>query len=152
MERLRDYSIMLGITDSMSIEAIELEIARYSSKLKEVDTVLNEATEFAKFLRANVSGLNRMLKLRNETALRENFSLKKEHIALLKRLDFKHFDNGGDYVFIGVEGKRPFGNSDVVGDAAEICGLDPDKDNEEVHQLLYELPFALNHILQKHEI
>ena len=61
----------------------------------------------------------------------------------------------GDTVSIGVCGKRPFGNSYYYDDIADILGWQKpneelsDKQTERADQLLYELPFMLNNILEE---
>lgn len=46
---------------------------------------------------------------------------------------FKYLDHDQDneYGAIGVDSKRPFGNSDVEGDILRIIGVDVDSENEQ---------------------
>ena len=148
MENFTNYSMMLGITDMMSADEIESEISRYKKRYFELNGGFQELKYSIEFLDSNINGLKRMLKKRKDAELSANFILKNEHILLLRSMDFKSFENGGDYVFLGVEGKRPFGNSGVESDVAEICGLDTEKDEGIIQQLLYELPFAVNYIMK----
>lgn len=146
MAEFTNYAMMLSITDSMSTAQIEAEIDRFQAKHREVNFGFEDARKSKEFLSDNIEGLKRMLKKRKDAELKANFILKKEHVLLLRNMDFRSFEKGGDYVFLGVEGKRPFGNSGIESDVAEICGLDIDEDSELIDQLLYELPFAINHI------
>lgn len=84
--------------------------------------------------------------------LRKTVAILPEHLALLKAMEFERYDDGGDLVFIGVDGKRPFGNSDIYGDVAEILRWDDDEPFDQVeaaNQLFDELPVVLNSILSR---
>lgn len=146
MAEFTNYAMMLSITDRMSAAQIEAEIDGFLARYCEVNLNFCDVQKSKEFLSDNIEGLKRMLKKRKDAELKANFSLKKEHVLLLKSMDFRSFEKGGDYVFLGVDGKRPFGNSGIESDVAEICGLDIDEDSELIDQLLYELPFAINHI------
>jgi hypothetical protein len=152
MAEFMDYTMMLGITDKMSVIELEKEISRYKEKHKEVHQHFLKTQKSNSFLSDNIEGLERMLVQRKEAELKKNFVLKQEHILLLKQMDFKNYKNGGDFVFLGVEGKRPFGNSNIEGDVADICGLDYYEDREAIFDLLHELPFAINHIFANFEM
>lgn len=54
-----------------------------------------------------------------EKKLKEEFKLTVEHIKLLQNMEFKGLWCG-DIVSIGVDGKRPFGNSSIYTDIASI--------------------------------
>lgn len=93
---------------------------------------------------------------RQQERLVRNFRLKKDHIKLLKRMEFVYFGKG-DLVSIGVEGKRPFGNSSVYRDMAQILGWKFDEEEDltqrqcdRLERLMKELPLALNRILKKY--
>ena len=92
-----------------------------------------------------------------------NFKLSSDHIKLLKRMEFQYYD-GTDLVVIGVDGKRPFGNSDATQDVCEILGWEyPDEDElspseydkksdavyRKAWKLIEELPLALHEILKR---
>jgi hypothetical protein len=83
----------------------------------------------------------------------QGFELSADHVELLKAAEFKYFESGGDYVLIGIEGKRPFGNSDVYRDVARVLGWKlpnddlSDEQAELAGKLLRELPLALNEII-----
>ena len=93
-------------------------------------------------------------KREGQERLVRNFRLKQDHIKLLKRMEFRYFGTG-DLVSIGVEGKRPFGNSSVYWDMARILGWkmeddDPsEKQCERLERLMKELPLAVNSIIRK---
>lgn len=58
----------------------------------------------------------------------EKFELKKEHIMLIER-----FNIGWENCEFGapcIDPKRPFGNSNVIGDIAEILNIDSDEEGE----------------------
>lgn len=59
-----------------------------------------------------------MRKYNNAIHQGDVFELKREHLALIKRLNW-YWDEG-EYGAIAVEPKRPLGNSDVVGDVIEM--------------------------------
>lgn len=93
-----------------------------------------------------------------------NFKLSADHVKLLKQMSFLFYKEGGDYVLIGVEGKRPFGNSSITDDVCEILGWKyPDEDemssseydrrvevvDRKAGKIIEELPMALNAIMKK---
>jgi len=77
-----------------------------------------------------------------------------DYIKLLKGLHFLHYEDGGDYVYMGVEGKRPFGNSHVAKDIAEILEwklLKNDLNHEQQEnckKYLKKLPSFLNFLIR----
>jgi hypothetical protein len=84
------------------------------------------------------------------------FELKCAHIALIKRLNLKinqdyTYDN---WLVPVVDAKRPFGNSDMLGDIFSIIGVNPDADGNyaeadqlSAYLLLAELPAAMDAIM-----
>lgn len=56
----------------------------------------------------------------------ESFVLTERHTALLNRMNVVW--DGGEFGAPAIDQKRPYGNSDVYGDIAEICGL-PKRDD-----------------------
>ena len=106
-----------------------------------------------------IAGLANEIKLKKELIqeelLRKNFRLKPDHIKLLKRMEFETLD-WGDLACIGVNGKRPFGNSYVGRDIANILGWKLDEDEEltdaqqkKADRLMEELPLALNLLIER---
>jgi hypothetical protein len=83
------------------------------------------------------------------------FALKPEHIMLLRRafVGWQECETGAPEI----DPKRPYGNSDVAGDVAEIlgvggtpcrhCGQSADRDDEALLALHYETGLALQVIL-----
>jgi hypothetical protein len=81
-----------------------------------------------------------------------------DYIKLLKRMEFKRYEDGGDYVYMGVEGKRPFGNSNIHHDIAEILGWELPNDDlsyeqhgqlNECKKYLDRLPDFLNFLINQ---
>lgn len=74
-------------------------------------------------------------------------------ILLLKRMEFKGIFYG-DIVSIGVEGKRPFGNSNWNRDIAETLGWEyedglSDKQSLLVSALWEDIPEFINNLIEK---
>ena len=87
--------------------------------------------------------------------LKNNFCLTLDHIKLLQEMEFVAFPNGGDIVCLGVEGKRPFGNSRIGKDIARILGWELNEDGnlsplqqKIADKLFSELPLAINQIIR----
>jgi len=61
------------------------------------------------------------------------FTLTEDHVKLLRHANVEYSDDGFDHGFVGLDCKRPFGNSDMVGDMARILGVElvPTDDGEE---------------------
>ncbi len=78
-----------------------------------------------------------------------------DYIKLLKRMEFKKYESGGDYVYMGVEGKRPFGNSSIEHDIAKILGWKLPNDDlsheqhDECKKYLNKLPDFLNFLIKQ---
>ena len=78
-----------------------------------------------------------------------------DYMKLLKRLEFKKYKDGGDYVYMGVDGKRPFGNSFIHRDISEILGWELPNDDlsykqhEECEKYLDKLPDFLNFLIKQ---
>lgn len=80
----------------------------------------------------------------------ETFILKEEHLTLLSA-GFFEFDGSCEFGSVGLDCKRPFGNSDVIGDMAKILGYKqnedgkvPEKQEDEMIRLYQELGTAMN--------
>ncbi|MFA6199178.1 MAG: hypothetical protein WC679_02065 [Bacteroidales bacterium] len=81
----------------------------------------------------------------------KSFELKKEHILLLSKM-YVSWDEC-EFGAPSIDPKRPYGNSWVLGDMADILGIsyDDDSDNpftEEQESYLYELHYELETALQ----
>ena len=66
----------------------------------------------------------------------KSFTVTENHLKLIKRanIQFVFKEEGPYYSYFYQDGKRPYGNSDFVGDIAEIIGVEPDcqgKDEDE---------------------
>jgi len=77
-----------------------------------------------------------------------------DHIKLLQNMEFRGLWYGAT-VSIGVDGKRPFGNSCTYSDIARILKWElpnddlSDEQRQKADKLLDELPFVLNKVMQK---
>jgi len=150
MKDLFNYGQMLGMTDHMSDDEINDEISLFEKECKAISGSLEQVKSRKDSLLSSLYLLRQVRDERKHQQCKKDFVLTDKHLRLLANLDFKEFDNGS--VFIGVEGKRPFGSSNIECDVADICGLDIHDDSNEIAKLLYELPFALNHVIKSYKI
>lgn len=58
----------------------------------------------------------------------ERFTLTNEHLLLIKRMNIVFYDDAYDGA-PAVDIKRPYGNSDVISDVAEIIGIEKQEDD-----------------------
>lgn len=75
----------------------------------------------------------------------ERFTLTEDHLKLLQRANIT--TNYGETESPGLCTKRPYGNGDVVGDVAEILGLDInklDEDDSQYDEKYYDKLWALH--------
>jgi hypothetical protein len=78
-----------------------------------------------------------------------------DYIKLLKRMEFVRYKEGNDHVYIGVDGKRPFGNSSIELDVADILGWKLPNDDlsyeqyDECKKYLNKLPDFLNFLIKQ---
>lgn len=84
----------------------------------------------------------------------EELIVTEDHRKLLAAVRFRLFPDGADYVYMGVEGKRPFGSSSNLADVAVILGWEfdeeiglTDEQKFEAVTLMSELPDVLNMII-----
>jgi hypothetical protein len=63
-----------------------------------------------------------------EGEMMETFTLKQEHLNLLENLEIDW--SSGDYGAPAIDGRRPYGNYDLISDIAWILGIKPEIDNE----------------------
>ena len=82
------------------------------------------------------------------------FELKKEHLLLIQEMNIS-YDSRSEFGALIVDPKRPYGNSDVYYDIADILGINSDKDDEftdeqieTMQQLHQETETALQIVLQ----
>lgn len=94
--------------------------------------------------------------------MENSFKLTEEHIRLIRRLNFKTivynieniFHTEEDHIRPNIDQKRPFGNSDVIGDVLSELGEKADEEGNwspeqitKAKQILIEIPAALRVIL-----
>ena len=60
----------------------------------------------------------------------QRFSLKKDHLALIREAYFS-YDESVEFGAPRIDPKRPYGNSDVYGDIGCILGIEPDGDDDD---------------------
>jgi len=114
---------------------------------------INEAEAVVSGLQQKLSKIKQDEKDNYLGDIKKNFMLKSSHIKLLKRMEFEGIFYG-DLVSIGVDGKRPFGNSHTYGDIAEILGWKKpnddlsDEQQIEAERLMHELPLAVNEVIK----
>jgi len=116
------------------IQKVEQEVARNKVELRELEMILYD--------------LKRKLEKEMAFELNENLVITKDHIKLLKRLEFEQSEPG--YYAIGTDVKCPFGDSDVRSDVRKILGRKIS--SKEFEKLMKELPLALNKLIEKFEV
>lgn len=147
------YSNMLGIQCDRSKEELEEEKKEYQEIEKKLRDDFEKRQKQLEFVVSQINSIEYGLKSHKRKDLNK-VKPTKEHKLLIRNMTFQEYENGGDYVFIGVNGKRPFGNSNVYRDIAEILGWKlPNSDLSDAQEakaarLLEELPYALNNLLQ----
>jgi hypothetical protein len=158
MEGYMNYLPILGILNDYSDEKLEEITKNYKKQLDYSYKNLKKAEESYNFFFRHVNAFEEIKKERKNRNLEKEFKLQKEHLLLLSRMNFQNFENGGGLVCLGVEGKRPFGNSNIDKDISEILDLKNKEneygdylgyDSERVHKLLEELPIAINYIMDR---
>ena len=141
------YESMWSLIEDLSSEELKEEAERLKNEIYENNKKEREFQENKGRKLRKLSVLKEILEEILEE--RENRVLAKilptnEHKKLLKRMSFKEYKDGGDYVFIGCDGKRPFRNSDVYRDVAEILDWKlpnddlSDEQREKANRLLKE--------------
>lgn len=147
------YEFMWSLIEDLSSEELKNEAERLKNEIstknkeqKKIQTTKEEKTR-------KLDVLNRILEMRESTILAKT-EPNEDHIKLLKQMYFEEFKNGGDLVFIGCEGKRPFGSRNIYMDVAEILEWKLPNDDlsdgqrKQADQLLKELPFVINNIFK----
>jgi hypothetical protein len=132
-------------------------IEMYQNQLDKNDQELKEIEKKCEFFNGNVQGMKWIKQENYDEKMRKTFVPNSDHFKLLSEMEFKNFPRGGDIVWLGVDGKRPFGNSNYYSDAARILGIkkfDKDgdlfeKDKLKIHKLFDELPFAIEYIIKE---
>ena len=148
-----NYGSFLGFQCDREVKELEFEKKEYQELLKLTSSEKLKIDSQNNFVLSQIHSLDYALNSHNRIKLSETKPTE-EHIKLLKRMTFEDLD-GGECVFIGVNGKRPFGNSDIYNDVAEILEWElPNDDLSSKQQkrasiLLEELPFVLNKIIEE---
>lgn len=73
------------------------------------------------------------------------FTMTDQHLALLREMNVGW--QGDEFGAPEIDPKRPYGNSDVLDDMAEILGLDADADEDVLRRLHRETETALQIVL-----
>ena len=147
------YENMWSLLDEIQIDELVEEKERLNNEINAYNTRIEAAKDFVSEKSKKMSVLKQIIKRRGDRNL-FNILPTEEHKKLLKQMDFVNFENWGDYVFMWVEWKRPFWNSNISNDVANILGWELPNDDlsfeqqEKVQQLLRELPFVLNNLLK----
>lgn len=153
-----NYLPIIGILDEYSDEKLEEVTKIYKEQLDYHSKNLQKSEAEHDFFLRHVNKFKEKKKERDFLKLNKEFKLTKDHLLLLSNMYFKNYEDGGHYVWLGVEGKRPFGNSNVDKDIAEILDLKSKDsefgdylgdDNDRVDILLEELPIAINYIMKR---
>jgi hypothetical protein len=144
-EKFNDYRMMYGyLYDEWDMKKTQSEIDRYSKELKRIEPTFRRYCNNMETLRQNISIFEKIKKDMYFKELEKNFVLKKEHLLIIKSLNYT-----GEY-FVS-DFKRPFGNSNELGDYLELINIDindlseNEQNNkwEEYKKLLDELPLAV---------
>lgn len=137
-------------TNIMEKEKIEKHLAALR---RERDTLEERIYKGEKMLRNQKEEEEKAI----ETKVKEDFvknGVSEDCIKLLKEMEFRGLWRG-DAVSIGVDGKRPFGNSFPEKDVAEILGWKETEEDglleqqgEKAWELMKQLPIAINQIIK----
>lgn len=143
-----NYSMMLGLQCERTDEELANEKEEYTIIMKAISKDAETRQKQVQFVKSQIESINYGLRDHKRKRLSEIVPTH-EHVKLLQHM---HFEGiwFGDVVSIGVDGKRPFGNSNYRKDVARILEWELPNDDlsneQEKHaeQLMEELPYALN--------
>lgn len=133
------------------------DLDRYvGKKLKEMGSEAYELDQKLSHLRRVRRNLEDGYRLRWEDDVKAKFLLRREHVVLLKRMQFRLVE-GTDVASVAASGKYPFGNSDWVKDIFEELGWQAEYDEDglkaacvhRAQRIMAELPLALDHLLSQ---
>lgn len=147
------YSMWLGKQCERPKNDLVNEQKEYQAILKSISQDFQKRKEQLEYVNSQISSIQYALDEYERKEL-SDIEPTEDHKKLIKELNFVEYKNGGDYVYIGVDGKRPFGNSDIMQDVAEILKWKlpnddlSEKQYEKAKQLLKELPYALNNLIK----
>ena len=134
--------------DELSDEQLKRALADRTETERNLRLALREKSTEVEQVRAEIAR-------RKAERIENGFILRREHVLLLREMYFDGLWYGDD-VSIGVDGKRPFGNSgDIHEDVARILGWEINDDYGELsgvqveaaQRLLDELAMAVNAII-----
>ena len=149
MTEYTDWSQMLSITDNWTDQALDHMIKEYKDQLTRQSKIHENAAKHHDFFLRNVNGLEKMKAYRLAAKIKKEYTLKPEHITILKMLYF-------DYPF--TKTNAIIANVKSFNDIAEAIGIvNFDKngllhpgDEARIRLLVEELPLALNQILAEY--
>lgn len=103
-------------------------------------------------LNGSILQLNHKIRILKENYYFENLVVTDVHRNLIRRLNI---EGSLDYkdIIIQIDQKRPFGNSFIENDIAEVMGIEKgddgytDDQTKQMDQIIEELPFALRIVL-----
>lgn len=144
------YSMMRGLQCKRSESELVEERAQYEHLRTVIAKEKQKRNDQLEFIESQISSIDYGINHHKKAKLRK-VKTTSEHIKLLQAMEFLGSWNG--VVSLYAEGKRPFGNSDILKDVARI--LDWKLPNDELsdeqvdraNMLLDELPYALNNII-----
>ena len=145
------YSQMLGLQCDRKKEELIEEKKEYKEMLVEMNTFFSKAKSKLEFINSQIKSIDYALSEYYRIEL-QKIEPTEEHKKLLANMYFQGMWNG-DLVSIGVDGKRPFGDSDMYGCVAKILKWElpnedlSDEQRKRADRLLDELPYVLNKIL-----
>ena len=106
------------------------------SSYKGFSSDLNQFIQFYNSIKEEISDFGRQILYKKK----EKKYSKEDFIKLLKHMNFENISRWGDLVSIGVDGKRPFWNSNVLSDIRSILWKDANWE-EEFTDVDYEVIF-----------
>lgn len=152
MKEYKDWSSCSGYLSYFNDKEIKEFEKKYLNELNIRKTQKNRYNQEFSFFERNLKVIQKEISDRNLRKAKKKFKLKKEHLILLKNINFKENE------FFSVDYKRPFGNSNMIEDIAYLTGiLTDDKDyeylsdkqEENIQNLVDELQWAFFEILNR---
>ncbi len=154
------YSMYLSVLYDKSMDELEALKKKHEDSKAKAENILKESkvrelTEKVTDDSRSIKEIESVIEDKKFDELKRTLTVTDEHRKLLAAMEFEHYKDGGDYVFMGVNGKRPFGNSSIYSDIAQTLSWKlpnddlSDEQYERAKQLIVELPIALNKILRE---
>src|SRR4051794_23099129 len=115
----------LGLLYDKNLEDLEALKKKHQERKAKVESILKESkvlelTEKITDDGRSIKEIEEVIEGKKLLELERTLKVTDEHRKLLAAMEFERYKEGGDYVFIGVNGKRPFGNSSIFTDIARI--------------------------------